>query len=74
MPPDGWTGSTVAGPLPIVQAFPGARRTLHVPFDDPPRLALGASSEEEALAHYRRVRDEIREFVAGLPQRLESAG
>ncbi|HPS01105.1 MAG TPA: arsenate reductase ArsC [Candidatus Sumerlaeota bacterium] len=43
--------------------FPGRTRVLHVGFDDPPRLAEGARSEEEALGHYRRVRDEIRNFV-----------
>jgi arsenate reductase len=47
--------------------FPGARRLIHRGFDDPPRLAGGASSEEEALGHYRRVRDEIRRFVEGFP-------
>lgn len=47
-------------------------RKLHVPFDDPPRLAKQAASEEEALAGYRRVRDEIRAFVEQLPQRLHA--
>jgi arsenate reductase len=51
--------------------FPGPVRRVHVGFDDPPRLAQGARDEEEALDHYRRVRDEIRDFVAGLPQSLE---
>lgn len=51
--------------------FPGGARVVHVPFDDPPRLAEGAQNEEEALAHYRRVRDEIREFVEMLPEGLE---
>lgn len=46
--------------------LPGAPRTLHAPFDDPPLLARGAKSEEEAMAPYRRVRDEIRRFVAAL--------
>jgi arsenate reductase len=57
-------------------AFPGRVRVVHAGFDDPPRLAAGARTEEEALGHYRRVRDEIREFVAGLPEGLEerSAG
>ncbi len=50
--------------------FPGAARVVHRSFDDPPRLAEGAKSEEEALGHYRRVRDEIREFVAGMPESL----
>jgi arsenate reductase len=45
-------------------------RVVHVPFDDPPKLAADAASEEEALGHYRRVRDEIRQFVAGLPDSL----
>lgn len=44
-------------------AFPGATRVMHRGFDDPPRLAA-AQSEEEALRIYRRVRDEIRAFVA----------
>lgn len=51
--------------------FPGSARVTHRSFDDPPRLAAGAAGEEEALAHYRRVRDEIRAFVAGLPGSLE---
>jgi arsenate reductase (thioredoxin) len=51
--------------------FPGRSKRVHVGFDDPPRLAKDARSEEEAMAHYRRVRDEIRDFVAGLPEGLE---
>ena len=51
--------------------FPGGARVVHVGFDDPPRLAAGARDEEEALAHYRRVRDEIRAFVARLPGALD---
>lgn len=47
--------------------FPGAR-TVHVGFDDPPRLAAGAKNDEEAMPHYRRVRDEIRAFVQTLPE------
>ncbi len=50
--------------------FPGKAKTVHVGFDDPPALALEAASEEEALAVYRRVRDEIRDFVETLPQAL----
>lgn len=49
--------------------FPGSVRTLHRSFDDPPFLARGAS-EAEALAIYRRVRDEIRAFVETFPQSL----
>lgn len=48
--------------------FPGRVKRLHVGFDDPPRLAATLSSEEEKLAVYRRVRDEIRAFVETLEQ------
>ncbi len=51
--------------------FPGRVRRVHVGFDDPPRLAKNAGTEEEALGHYRRVRDEIRDFVNKLPDALE---
>ncbi len=51
--------------------FPARTRVLHAGFADPPFLAAGASSEEEAMAHYRRVRDEIRKFVEDLPNSLE---
>ena len=49
---------------------PGPVRRLHAGFDDPPRLAARGASEDEALRHYRRVRDEIRSFVEGLPEAL----
>jgi len=51
--------------------FPGKAKIVHVGFDDPPQLAKTARAEEEALAHYRRVRDEIRAFVETLPASLE---
>jgi arsenate reductase len=50
--------------------FPRKIKRIHVGFDDPPRLAQKAASEEEALMHYRRVRDEIRAFVETLPESL----
>jgi arsenate reductase len=50
--------------------FPGRARRVHAGFDDPPALARGAADPEAALAPYRRVRDEIRAFVAGLPASL----
>jgi arsenate reductase len=43
--------------------FPGRTKVVHVGFDDPPRLAKDARTEDEAMAHYRRVRDQIRDFV-----------
>jgi len=48
----------------------GAKRTVHQSFDDPPLLAKHAATQDEALTHYRRVRDEIRAFVAALPGAL----
>jgi len=50
--------------------FPGKVKRVHVSFEDPPRLAKTAKSQEEALGHYRRVRDEIRQFVESLPEAL----
>lgn len=51
--------------------FPGKAKVIHHSFQDPPALARTAKTEEEALAHYRRVRDEIRAFVETLPDALE---
>ena len=50
--------------------FPGKTKVIHVGFDDPPKLAQAAQSEEEALNYYRRVRDEIRSFIQMLPDNL----
>lgn len=52
--------------------FSGAPRVVHVPFDDPPRLAAEIADEEAKMQPYRRVRDEIKAFVAGLPESIES--
>ena len=52
--------------------FPGKAKLLHVGFDDPPRLAKTARTEEEALSHYRRVREEIKAFVMRLPESLSN--
>ncbi len=51
--------------------FPGKTKRVHRGFDDPPVLAAGTSDEDAAMAHYQRVRDEIRAFVEGLPNNLE---
>lgn len=47
-------------------AWPGGQDVRHMPFDDPPALARNAASREEALGHYGRVRDEIRDAVASM--------
>jgi arsenate reductase (thioredoxin) len=50
--------------------FPARTRVIHAGFEDPPKLARDAASEEEALVHYRRVRDEIRRFVESIETAL----
>jgi arsenate reductase len=50
--------------------FPGKAKVVHVGFDDPPKLARAARTQEEALGHYRRVRDEIRAYIETLPEAL----
>ncbi len=52
--------------------FPGEVKIVHVGFDDPPALAKDEPTEEAAMAHYRRVRDEIRHFVEALPEILKN--
>ena len=54
--------------------FPGQAKVVHHGFDDPPALARSAGSEAEALGHYRRVRDEIRDYVNTLPEALTGTG
>ncbi len=44
-------------------AFLTRTKIIHIGFDDPPKLAAEALNEEQALDQYRRVRDEIRDFV-----------
>ena len=52
--------------------FPGRTKVLHAGFDDPPRVAAKAKTEPEALDCYRRVRDQIRAFVQGMPENLST--
>ena len=49
--------------------YPGGK-LIHLPFDDPPALAIGLP-EAEALNIYRRVRDEIRAEIVNLAQHLQ---
>jgi len=43
--------------------FPGSAQVIHVGFDDPPKLAESMTDKENILGCYRRVRDEIRQFI-----------
>jgi arsenate reductase len=47
--------------------FPGKTKIVHVGFEDPPKLTKHLPDGEEKLTVYRRVRDDIRGFVEGLP-------
>ena len=47
--------------------FPGKTKVIHHDFEDP---AAAKGSEEEVLAVFRRVRDQIKDFVSGLPEHL----
>jgi arsenate reductase (thioredoxin) len=51
--------------------FPAKTRLIHKGFDDPPKLAENTVDEEKAMAHYRRVRDEIKAFVEAFPACLD---
>jgi len=46
--------------------LPGKK--IHKGFDDPPKMAAEAGSEEETLSFYRKVRDEIGDYLSILPQ------
>jgi len=51
--------------------FPGGK-IIHIGFDDPPRLTKEMSDEGEILQVYRRVRDEIKDFVQNLEKHMET--
>jgi hypothetical protein len=46
--------------------FSGKATIVEVGFDDPPASAKSKTTEEAAMVHYCRVRDEIRAFGASL--------
>ena len=50
--------------------FSCATKVVHHGFQDPPKLAQTAKTDEEALDHYRKVRDDIRAFIETLPEGL----
>jgi len=51
--------------------FSGDAKVIFVGFDDPPKLAVEFDGDDQKLDCYRRVRDEIRDFVKGIPEVLE---
>lgn len=52
--------------------FPAKSRVVHVGFDDPPTQTKGMTDEDEILAMYTRVRDQIRDFVQSMPEVLDT--
>lgn len=50
--------------------FSGSGRIIHHSFADPPTLAATKTTEHERLGCYRKVRDELRDFVQELPDSL----
>lgn len=51
--------------------FPAKTKVIHRGFDDPPKLAVDAKTEEEKLNHYRRIRDEIKEYILSLKKGIK---
>lgn len=51
--------------------FPGMAKVIHHGFDDPPALAADKTDPEAVLDCYRKVRDEIRDWVMTLPGSLD---
>lgn len=49
--------------------FPG-KKVIHFGFDDPPALTKNMTDQEEILKVYRRVRDEIKNFVTEMEKYL----
>ena len=50
--------------------FPAKTKTIHHPFEDPPKLAAKEKNEEEKISHYRRIRDKIQKYIQTLPKSL----
>ena len=48
--------------------FPGKAKVIHKPFKDP---YFATGSEEQIMAQFAKVRDQIRDFVENLPDNLE---
>jgi len=55
----------------VCPVFHAGVKLLHRGFDDPPILAIQLTDDEAVLDCYRRVRDEIRAMVEGLPALLQ---
>lgn len=52
--------------------FPAHTNVIVHQFDDPPKLAKHANSDDEALPHYRNVREQIKSWITTLPKQLST--
>jgi arsenate reductase (thioredoxin) len=48
--------------------YPAKNKVIHKGFDDPPTLAKAAKNHKEIIDIYRKVRDEIKDYIMNLPQ------
>ncbi|MCK5358912.1 MAG: hypothetical protein KAJ48_10995, partial [Elusimicrobiales bacterium] len=48
----------------------GTAKKIHKSFEDPFVLAKNSETDEKALNHYRRIRDELKEFVVNIPEAI----
>lgn len=53
-------------------SFPPEVNVICQSFDNPPELVRNLEDEEDQLAVYRRVRDEVKSFIEKLPEKLTS--
>ena len=61
---------TVCSDASVNCPYHSGEKIIHVGFDDPPRLTKELEDEEEILAVYRRVRDEIKAFILKIEELL----
>ena len=52
--------------------FSGSAKVVHAGFDDPPEMAAACDTEQQKLNCYRRVCDQIRNFINTLPGALST--
>ena len=50
--------------------FSNADKKIHISFDDPPAMAKNFNTDKEKLDCYRKVRDQIKEFILEMPDNL----
>lgn len=51
---------------------PGKGKIIRQMFADPPEMAASKATADEKLECYRKVRDEIREFIKKIPENLQA--